>query len=141
MPIYKTEILGNKIEINYEKNDLEKLTKLINKFKERLNEFPNKDRINKSTVIFLAALKAEDQLEEIKSLLDNQSIIIDQNHNKNLTIEKLNKEIINLNDKLSNLNSSNASEKNNSKKIFNEIEKLDIDLKSIQKKIKDSINY
>tara|TARA_X000000368_G_C22905420_1_gene656080 strand:- start:558 stop:983 length:426 start_codon:yes stop_codon:yes gene_type:complete len=141
MPIYKTEILGNKIEINYEKNDLEKLTKLINKFQERLNEFPNKDRINKSTVIFLAALKAEDQLEEIKSLLDNQSIIIDQNHNKNLTIEKLNKEIINLNDKLSNLNSSNASEKNNSKKIFNEIEKLDIDLKSIQKKIKDSINY
>ena len=141
MPIYKTEILGNKIEINYEKNDLEKLTKLINKFKERLNEFPNKDRINKSTVIFLAALKAEDQLEEIKSLLDNQSIIIDENHNKNLTIEKLNKEIINLNDKLSNLNSSNASEKNNSKKIFNEIEKLDIDLKSIQKKIKDSINY
>ena len=141
MPIYKTEILGNKIEINYEKNDLEKLTKLINKFKERLNEFPNKDRINKSTVIFLAALKAEDQLEEIKSLLDNQSNIIDENHNKNLTIEKLNKEIINLNDKLSNLNSSNASEKNNSKKIFNEIEKLDIDLKSIQKKIKDSINY
>ena len=141
MPIYKTEILGNKIEINYEKNDLEKLTKLINKFKERLNEFPNKDRINKSTVIFLAALKAEDQLEEIKSLLDNQSIIIDENHNKNLTIEKLNKEIINLNDKLSNLNSSNASEKNNSKKIFNEIEKLDIDLKLIQKKIKNSINY
>ena len=141
MPIYKTEILGNKIEINYEKNDLEKLTKLINKFKERLNEFPNKDRINKSTVIFLAALKAEDRLEEIKSLLDNQSNIIDENHNKNLTIEKLNKEIINLNDKLSNLNSSNASEKNNSKKIFNEIEKLDIDLKSIQKKIKDSINY
>ena len=141
MPIYKTEILGNKIEINYEKNDLEKLTKLINKFQERLNEFPNKDRINKSTVIFLAALKVEDQLEEIKSLLDNQSNIIDENHNKNLTIEKLNKEIINLNDKLSNLNSSNASEKNNSKKIFNEIEKLDIDLKSIQKKIKDSINY
>ena len=141
MPIYKTEILGNKIEINYEKNDLEKLTKLINKFKERLNEFPNKDRINKSTVIFLAALKAEDRLEEIKSLLDNQSNIIDENHNKNLTIEKLNKEIINLNDKLNNLNSSNASEKNNSKKRFNEIEKLDIDLKSIQKKIKDSINY
>ena len=140
MPIYKTEILGNKIEINYEKNDLEKLTKLINKFKERLNEFPNKDTINKRTVIFLAALKAEDQLEEIKSLLDNQSNIIDENHNKNLTIEKLNKEIINLNDKLNNLNSSNASEKNNSKKLFNEIEKLDIDLKSIQKKIKDSIN-
>ena len=41
MPILKTEILGSKIEINYEESEKDKLEIIIEKFKERLSNFKN----------------------------------------------------------------------------------------------------
>ena len=66
MPILKTEILGTNIEINYEKNEYDKLNDLIEKFKLRLSQFPNDGRASSSQILFLAALKTEDELDEVK---------------------------------------------------------------------------
>ena len=66
MPILKTEILGTNIEINYEKNEYDKLNNLIEKFKLRLSQFPNDGRASSNQILFLAALKTEDELEAMK---------------------------------------------------------------------------
>ena len=39
MPILEVNILGTKIEIDYQKNEKEKLILLIERFKQRLKEF------------------------------------------------------------------------------------------------------
>jgi cell division protein ZapA (FtsZ GTPase activity inhibitor) len=74
MPILKTEILGSEIEIIYEEVEKERLIKLINQFKQRLSEFPQNGKINNKAIIFLSALKIEDELEENKKLLLNNKI-------------------------------------------------------------------
>ena len=79
MPILKTEILGTDIEINYEKNEYDKLNNLIEKFKIRLSQFPNDGRASSNQILFLAALKIEDELETIKKQIDletNKEIIL-----------------------------------------------------------------
>ena len=136
MPIIKTEILGSLIEINFEENEREKLLNLINKFKQRLNEFPNIDgRISNNTIMFLAALKAEDNLEELKSQVDklneDKSMIIEQKK----IIERLSKEIIFLKDKVDKLNTVSLSEESNHSNTMEEIIKLENMLQKIQKKI------
>ena len=93
MPILKTEILGTDIEINYEKNEYDKLNNLIEKFKIRLSQFSNDGRASSNQILFLAALKTEDELETME-----KKINVDANEkdlqNKNIVIENLNKEII-----------------------------------------------
>ena len=79
MPILKTEILGIELEISYEKNDYDKLNHLIAKFKKRLSQFPNDGRASSNQILFLAALKIEDELETIKKQIDletNKEIIL-----------------------------------------------------------------
>ncbi len=79
MPILKTEILGIELEISYEKNDYDKLNHLIEKFKKRLSEFPNDGRASSNQILFLAALKIEDELETMKKQIDleaNKEIIL-----------------------------------------------------------------
>ena len=74
MPILKTKILGSQIEINFEESEREKLQHLISNFKKRLNEFPdNNGRISTNTILFLAALKAEDSEEvvEVAEIVEN----------------------------------------------------------------------
>ena len=86
MPILKTEILGSQIEINFDESERDKLQRLISNFKNRLNEFTNNEgRISNNTILFLAALKTEDQLEEIKSLADNNK----ENNNEIVKQKKL----------------------------------------------------
>ena len=41
MPILEINILGTKIEINYQKDEKDKLIRLIKQFKLRLSEFEN----------------------------------------------------------------------------------------------------
>ena len=73
MPTLKTEILGSIIEINYQKAEKEKLIRLIDRLSRRISEFNhNIGKISDSRIIFLAALKAEDQLEEIEYLLEKK---------------------------------------------------------------------
>ena len=77
MPILEINILGTKIEINYQKDEKDKLIRLIKQFKLRLSEFENlKGRFPDNKIIFLAALKVEDDIFELKKTLINQKKMI-----------------------------------------------------------------
>ena len=110
MPTLKTEILGSIIEINYQEAEKEKLERLISKLRGRISEFNhNIGQISDSKIIFLAALKAEDHLEEIENLLekkDKEKNISDDQKN---IINNLTKEIISLKDQISKLESHKSS--------------------------------
>ena len=110
MPTLKTEILGSIIEINYQEAEKEKLERLISKLRGRINEFNhNIGQISDSKIIFLAALKAEDHLEETENFLekkDKEKNISDDQKN---TIDNLTKEIISLKDQISKLETHKSS--------------------------------
>ena len=74
MPRIKIEILGSKIEINYQENEYSKLLYLIENFKKRLNNFKNDGRISTNTILVLSALKAEDELEDFKEFFENNKL-------------------------------------------------------------------
>ena len=139
MAIIKIEILGSQIEINYEVNEREKLISLIENFKKRLSDFPNNERVSSNTIIFLAALKAEDQLAELKIVADKDKFNLEKIDNQDILIEKLNKEAALHQKKLKELKLLNIYEKNSSTNAVERINKLEKTLESIQKKIKDSI--
>ena len=109
MPILKTDILGSSLEINYDENELEKLNKLIKNFKTKINKYPNKDRIGKFSLIFLLAIKLEDQIYELEKLLQ---ISKENTNNDRKLIENNNLEINDINEALfsQNLYQSNLSD-------------------------------
>ena len=138
MPILKTEILGTDIEINYEKNEYDKLNNLIEKFKIRLSQFPNDGRASSNQILFLAALKTEDELETME-----KKINVDANEkdlqNKNIVIENLNKEIILLKKELEKIKSSNISSIQAKPLVVDGIKELEKIIKLIQDRIKESV--
>ena len=139
MPIIKTNILGSDIDINYDQQDREKLISLITTFKKRLDEFPANGRISNNKIIFLAALKAENQIIEFKKLSEenienNRKLIIQKN-----IIEDLNNKIFLLEDKIKEWNLKNLSEEKNNDLINNEIDVVKNRIDLIQNKIKNSI--
>ena len=138
MPVLKTEILGTDIEINYEKNEYDKLNNLIEKFKIRLSQFPNDGRASSNQILFLAALKTEDELETMRKKIDvnaNEKNL----QNKSLVIENLNKEIIFLKKELEQIKSSNISNIQENNSVLDEIKALEKITKLIQDRIKESI--
>ena len=139
MAILKIEILGSQIQINYEINEREKLINLIENFKKRLSDFPNNERISNNTIIFLAALKVEDQLAELKIVADKSTANIEKINKQVVTINKLNNEVTLLQDQLKELNLSNIYEKNISSNALEALNSFEKKLESIQKKIKDTI--
>ena len=132
MPILKTEILGTNIEINYEKNEYDKLNNLIEKFKIRLSQFPNDGRASSNQILFLTALKAEDELETMKKKINVKE-------NKNFVIESLNKEIILLKKELEKIKSSSISSIQDNTLAIVEIKELGKTTKLIQSRIKESV--
>ena len=138
MPILKTEILGTDIEISYEKNEYDKLNNLIEKFKIRLSQFPNDGRASSNQILFLAALKTEDELETME-----KKINVDANEkdlqNKNIIIENLNKEIILLKKELEKIQSSNISHIQDNTAVLDKIKELGKKTKLIQDRIKESV--
>ena len=138
MPILKTEILGTDIEINYEKNEYDKLNNLIEKFKIRLSQFPNDGRASSNQILFLAALKTEDELETMKKRIN---VNADEKNlqNKNLVIENLNKEIILLKKELEKIQSSNISHIQDNTAVLDKIKELGKKTKLIQDRIKESV--
>tara|TARA_B100001540_G_C15668533_1_gene579005 strand:+ start:186 stop:611 length:426 start_codon:yes stop_codon:yes gene_type:complete len=140
MPIIKTKILGSQFEINYEEKEYDKLINLINNFKKRLSEFPNDGRTSNNFIIFLTALKIEDELEELKKLnnksKDQQNIVEDQN----LIIEKLKKEIVLLNDNIKQLESNKRSEESDFSKTYENISQLESEIEIIKRKIKTALD-
>ena len=139
MAILKIEILGSQIQINYEINEREKLINLIENFKKRLSDFPKNERISNNTIIFLAALKVEDQLAELKIVADENTANIEKINKQVVTINKLNNEVTFLQDQLKELNLSNIYEKNISSNVLEALNSFEKKLESIQKKIKDTI--
>ena len=110
MPTLKTEILGSIIEINYQEAEKEKLERLISKLSGRISEFNhNIGQISDSKIIFLAALKAEDHLEEIENLLEKKDKEKKINDDQKNIINNLTKEIISLKDQISKLESHKSS--------------------------------
>ena len=139
MPILKVEILSTKIEINYEEKELDQLLILIENFKKRLIEFPNNGRISNNALIFLSALKAEDELDEFKKTVEKNIVDKDQINKKKLIIENLNKEIILLKDEINELNILKLSDQNNTYSAIKEINNLSNTIASIKEKIKESM--
>ena len=138
MPILKTEILGTDIEISYEKNEYDKLNNLIEKFKIRLSQFPNDGRASSNQILFLAALKTEDELELIKNKINVNTN--DKNlQNKNLIIENLNQEIILLKKEIEKIKSSNITSIEDNSLALDEIKELKKITKLIQDRIKESV--
>ena len=123
MPILKTEILGIELEISYEKNDYDKLNHLIEKFKKRLSEFPNDGRASSNQILFLTALKTEDELDTMKKQIDLEA----------------NKEIILLKKELEKIKSSTVSSVQDNTSVIVEIKELEKMTKLIQDRIKESI--
>ena len=104
MPTLKT------IEINYQEAEKEKLERLISKLRGRISEFNhNIGQISDSKIIFLAALKAEDHLEEIENLLEKKDKEKKINDDQKNIINNLTKEIISLKDQISKLESHKSS--------------------------------
>ena len=110
MPTLKTEILGSIIEINYQEAEKEKLERLISKLRRRISEFNhNIGQISDSKIIFLAALKAEDHLEEIENLLEKKDKEKKISNDQKNIINNLTKEIISLKDQISKFESHKSS--------------------------------
>ena len=110
MPTLKTEILGSIIEINYQEAEKEKLERLISKLRKRISEFNhNIGQISDSKIIFLAALKAEDHLEEIENLLEKKDKEKKISNDQKNIINNLTKEIISLKDQIRKLESHKSS--------------------------------
>ena len=110
MTTLKTEILGSIIEINYHEAEKEKLERLISKLRGRISEFNhNIGQISDSKIIFLAALKAEDHLEEAENILEKKDKEKKINDDQKNIINNLTKEIISLKDQISKLESHKSS--------------------------------
>ena len=139
MPIFKTEILGTKIEINYKKDELNKLSNLIEIFKNRLEEFSSGEGVNNKTVMFLAALKAEDELEELRILFNKNKKHTNELTNSKVNNQKLQNEIIGLNSELQKLKILFNSEKKNNNIVVKELNELVSLVEFTQNKIKNLI--
>jgi cell division protein ZapA (FtsZ GTPase activity inhibitor) len=140
MPILKTEILGSEIEIIYEEVEKERLTKLINQFKKRLSEIPQNGKINDKAIIFLSALKIEDELEENKKLLLNNKIDKNKINEKSQIISKLNNQIILLKTETNEFHSNSVIESNKYLQIIKKVQNLEKLIESIKTKINDEID-
>ena len=135
MPTLKTEILGSPIEINYEESEKDKLIKIIEKFNDRLLDFENlRGKISDKKILILAALKAEDQIID-KSLTKEKETEIINNKKKEININDITQEIIQLKDTESKLNSENSKLKNLISKAFSELDKMEKNIIDLTDKI------
>ena len=135
MPIHKIEILGSKIEINYQENQKDKLINLINNFKKRLENFPQNERTSNITVIFLAALTAEDQIHELSKKLKKNDINVFNSKEEENTIENLNSKINILNSELKEIKKLHTNNANSEEILITQINDLEKDPESIKQKI------
>ena len=136
MPNLKTEILGLEVEISYQKDEKNKLLRIINKFNSRIKEFEHASgQVTQSKIIYLAALKAEDYIEEIEQVLQNKSKEEIDYNNYQKIIENLTKEIILLKDSLDKLKEKNSYLEKNNNLNLKKIEKIEKILDRVNNKI------
>ena len=136
MPTHKAKILNTSIDINYEKNDREKLIHLISNLKNRIKNFNHLNgKVSDIKIIILAAIAIEDELlEKNENFSISQSLETDLNKS-NLKIEKLNTEIINLKDKLSLIESELERRNRNDNSKDQQIEEVANQIEILNKSI------
>ena len=135
MPTLKTEILGSPIEINYEESEKDKLIKIIERFNDRLLDFDNlRGKVSDKKILILAALKAEDQIIE-KNLTKEKEEEIINNKKKEININDITQEIIQLKDIESKLSDENSKLKNLISKAFSELDKMEKNIIDLTDKI------
>ena len=135
MPTLKTEILGSAVEINYEEAEKDKLIKIIEKFNERLSDLKHlQGKVTDNKILFLAALKAEDQvIDLINEVLNHKEKKINRKE-QFLKINDLNQQIIKLKDEKRELNIENNNLQNLNLKAFDKLDKLEKKLSNLIKK-------
>ena len=135
MPTLKTEILGSPIEINYEESEKDKLIKIVERFNDRLLDFDNlRGKISDKKILILAALKAEDQIIE-KNLTKEKEAEIINNKKKEININDITQEIIQLKDIESKLSDENSKLKNLISKAFSELDSMEKNIINLTDKI------
>ncbi len=135
MPTLKTEILGSPIEINYQESEKDKLIKIIEKFNNRLLDFENlRGQISDKKILILAALKAEDQIID-NSLKKEKETEIINNKKKEININDITQEIIQLKDIESKLSDENSKLKHLISKAFSELDKMEKNIVDLTNKI------
>ncbi len=135
MPTLKTEILGSPIEINYEESEKDKLIKIVERFNDRLLDFDNlRGKISDKKILILAALKAEDQIIE-KNLTKEKEEEIINNKKKEININDITQEIIQLKDIESKISDENSKLKNLISKAFSELDKMEKNITDLTDKI------
>ena len=137
MPTLKTEILGSLIEINYEEAEKDKLIKIIDKFNDRLLDFKDLEgKVGDNKILFLAALKAEDEIFDFTYKSKSSLKEVEEIYKKQVKkINDLNQEIIELKDKIIELNTKNKNLQNFNSKAFNELDLLEKQLNDLTNKI------
>ena len=130
MPIIKIEILGSMIDINYEEGEKEKLLKIIDNFNRRLSDFDNlKGKVSDKKIIYLAGLKAEDQILDINPKDKNPDLL-----------DNLNKEVIYLKDSIRDLEIEKNRLNDLNLKAINELDKIEEEVNLLTKKLILDIN-
>ena len=135
MPTLKTEILGSPIEINYEESEKDKLIKIVERFNDRLLDFDNlRGKVSDKKILILAALKAEDQIID-RSLTKEKETEVINNKKKEININDITQEIIQLKDIESKLSDENSKLKNLISKAFSELDKIEKNIIDLTDKI------
>ena len=135
MPTLKIEILGSPIAINYEESEKDKLIKIVERFNDRLLDFDNlRGKVSDKKILILAALKAEDQIIE-KNLTKEKEEEIINNKKKEININDITHEIIQLKDIESKLSDENSKLKNLISKAFSELDKMEKNIIDLTDKI------
>ena len=109
---------------------------MLHNFNKRLLEFKDlQSKVTDKKIIFLAALKAEDDLieKDIKNSLKKENINI--SNKKEINTDSLSQEIINLKDKINELESQNQVYKELNINICKELDNIDILMTNILNKI------
>tara|TARA_Y100000741_G_C18223305_1_gene546816 strand:+ start:228 stop:653 length:426 start_codon:yes stop_codon:yes gene_type:complete len=136
MPILKIDILGTSIEIEYKNEEEKRLKLLIENFKNRLYEFENIiGKVSDRKILFLAALKAEDDFIEVKNNIEN---LKDDKASKIRTLDDLDnkvREIVFLKDQISDLKKKNEELMNINENAGKSVEQINNKILSIIKKI------
>ena len=137
MPTLKTEILGSFIEINYDNAEKNKLKKIIEKFNNRLLDFKNLEgKVSDNKILFLAALKAEDEIYDFTSESKSSLKKVENIYKKQIEkINDLNQEIIELKDKINEMNYKNKDLQDLNSKASQELDQIQKQLNELMDKI------
>ena len=134
MPTFKTTIFNSAIDINYEEGDKDKLLQLIENLNNRLKKYNHLiGKVSDSKIIILTSLAIEDDLMEQKKLISEQSSISNDLNIKELHVEKLSSEIINLKDKIHQLESKLDEINKRDFLIEGEIEEINKQIENLNK--------